>query len=343
MKRKTLILLTAITLSAAIILAGSYAWFWDTDEAPNQFVLANLGARITEVYEPRTVIPGLEIDKNVTISNDKSNIPILVRVSFQEVLENLLAPGENGAPLITWKPFGTAAGDLEIPLMASEAFIDTVRETGSGWESVTYGTGLSIYRKVAQNANQDTFYTYFAYVTETGQLAQLINVTHAVDGKTIVSADVELAYNTKIDVVQTADIVFKYGSASTWIWDLPAAHQTDISPYMEFIFGPDVVSGAAADQKWFYDDGYFYYRALLEAGQETPQLLAQVKFLETIPNAFQGATYTLIPRMEALQPTAGAMIGQWGLSETSSAYIALYPYCEAYMNGTWVPGWAPAP
>ncbi|MCL2748143.1 MAG: CalY family protein [Oscillospiraceae bacterium] len=350
MKRKPLILLTALVLSVAIIMAGTYAWFWDTDEVANEFVLANLGAKITEVYEPRLVVPGLEIDKNVTISNDKSNIPILVRVSFSEVLENLLVPGRNGIPEIFWAnealDLSQSANSARIPLMASAEFIATVKATGSGWESVSYGSSdLKIFRKVAQNANEDTFYTYFAYIESTGQLAQLINVTHNAAGG-IASATIQLAYNTIAKLKSgPVDISFVSGTAAnTGAWD-PACLgnlylSTEISEYLTFLFGTSVTSGIPAaknTKQWFYYDGYFYYNTLLEPGQESAQLLAMVKFSETLPNRFQGATYTLIPYLEALQPTAAALIGQWNLTATDAAYLQLKDMCDAYMNGTWTP------
>ena len=391
MKRKILILATILVLSIAIVLAGVNAWFYDTDDVPNEFVLPNLEAKITERYDPRVVVPGASIEKNVTI-NSESNIPILIRVRFSEALQMLLAgdanywdddyyspypiePQDNGAPGISWRaavggappaprsynyPAGVAK--VEVPLEPSADLIATLKadewtlSNPSGtWQKVTVPgyPNLVVWRKIA-TGSASTKYTYFAYYESgtTRQLAEIVpDHSKLITQADLASATVRYAYNV-IGPAQggpTNYIVFSKdtvpATTTTWRWNLTTSSSTptDISQYIEFIFGPDVVSGIPAlsdtNPKWFYYDGYFYYNTLLwPEDAESLLLLDRVVFAESVGNvsmgnAFQGAKYTLTPQLEALQPTALAVTGQWLIPVNSnpySLYSKLAAICATY-------------
>ena len=348
MKKKTIALLTAVVLSIVILLAGTYAWFTDTDEVDNEFELANLGAKITEVYEPRTVIPGLAIRKDVTVANTHSNIPILVRVSLYEALQMLET--QAGSPRIFWNdapglpaPVPPSTETDHVILPANTAFVSAV---GSDWEELDL-TGvaltnappvlanLHIWRRTANQPDATTKYTYFAYYTDAdgkNQLAQLENIVQkAVDpGKgDLVSATVTYATNRQGDKVEKGPLEFDSSGKVNPPATGTIIHEND---GLKLVFGSLVVHDAPHAGRWYYnaDDAHFYYVGLLAVGAETPALITAVEFGNTLDNRFQGAIYTLTPKLQALQPTTEAMESEWGLT-SGDLYDVLKVLCDAYM------------
>ena len=350
MKRKTLVLLTAIVLSIGILTAGTYAWFYDADQVPNEFQLANLGAHITEVFDPDLIIPGVSIEKDVQVANHKSNIPILVRVKLTDVFQMLVSDPLTDAPKIYWMN-APGEGTGEKMLKASPEFIATVK---ADWEEVTgqltgvqnYVAGVKLYRREATDGTAKTKYTYFTYVEATGQLAQLSNRSDStpiqlIDG-VLNAATAKLGYGVNVwDNERSGDL--KFNAQETVISGAQFGLLSGSSPYnnqyvanaiLKIVFGDDVkFSGGVNEGQWFAsDDGYFYYKGLLQPGAETPSLIKSVEFFDSMGNIFQGSKYILTPYLEALQPTADAMTssaaGGWGLTETSFAYTQLAPFCN---------------
>lgn len=74
MKKKYLIAAVAIMLVAALAVGGTLAYMTDRDEATNTFTVGNVDITLNEVYtENSQLMPGVEINKDITISNTGIN------------------------------------------------------------------------------------------------------------------------------------------------------------------------------------------------------------------------------------------------------------------------------
>lgn len=67
---------------------------------------------------------------------------------------------------------------------------------------------------------------------------------------------------------------------------------------------------------WFYKDGYFYYRKVLEPGETTTQLLDKVALTEDTPekqSEYAGITVEVEVLADILQAEGGAAADAWGV------------------------------
>ena len=63
------------------------------------------------------------------------------------------------------------------------------------------------------------------------------------------------------------------------------------------------------------DEGWYYYKDVLEPDAKTPNLIEEVCFDgETMNNDYQGATFTLTASADAVQATNGAAAASWELN-----------------------------
>lgn len=71
------------------------------------------------------------------------------------------------------------------------------------------------------------------------------------------------------------------------------------------------------ETSWFYKDGYFYYRQVLEPGETTTQLLEKVALTEDTPekrSEYEGITVEVEVLADILQAEGGAAAAAWGIS-----------------------------
>jgi alternate signal-mediated exported protein len=95
-KNKKVLAALAATLTVALCAASTFAWMTATDSKDNKLAtnIQNAQVVINEVFDttpngpPQNLIPGSDVTKQVTVTNT-GNSPMLVRVSFQELLTML--------------------------------------------------------------------------------------------------------------------------------------------------------------------------------------------------------------------------------------------------------------
>jgi len=90
LKNKKIILAGTLLVAGAIAVAGTFAWFTDSDTVTNSFKLANLDIEIVDTFKfddntAPNIQPGDNIEKDVTVKNEGS-VPTLVRVKLEETL-----------------------------------------------------------------------------------------------------------------------------------------------------------------------------------------------------------------------------------------------------------------
>ena len=79
--KKIAIALAVISLSVILVIAGSYAWFSDTDELENEFVVGHQDVRLVEVFDGDYG----DHAKKVSVAN-VGDVAVLVRVSVVPIL-----------------------------------------------------------------------------------------------------------------------------------------------------------------------------------------------------------------------------------------------------------------
>lgn len=77
---------------------------------------------------------------------------------------------------------------------------------------------------------------------------------------------------------------------------------------------------AYANKTWSYnnEDGYFYYLAVLQSGESTPNIINKVKLDNDAGKEYTALKYDLTVRVEAIQPAIEAVEEVWGLTESST-------------------------
>jgi len=102
----------------------------------------------------------------------------------------------------------------------------------------------------------------------------------------------------------------------------------DLGPMPATISGNTVVLGditleLASDwsTNWFYKDGYFYYRQVLEPGQTTALLLTKVSLTSDTPAMhakYAGTDVKVEVMASILQAAGGAAASEWGITVTGN-------------------------
>lgn len=84
MKKKIITAALVVCLSAVAIVGASLAYFTDTDEATNAFTSGKVDITLNEVFDEETaqLIPGVDIQKDVTISLSEDSVESYVWYTF---------------------------------------------------------------------------------------------------------------------------------------------------------------------------------------------------------------------------------------------------------------------
>lgn len=84
MKKKIITAALVVCLSAVAIVGASLAYFTDTDEATNAFTSGKVDITLNEVFNEETaqLIPGVDIQKDVTISLSEDSVESYVWYTF---------------------------------------------------------------------------------------------------------------------------------------------------------------------------------------------------------------------------------------------------------------------
>lgn len=98
MKRKITALCLVVALLAVAVVGGTMAYFTDTDEATNVFTIGNIKIELLEdgmdpadynqILSGKTIVPGQEISKEVTVKNisDKDDAYVRVKITVPSKL-----------------------------------------------------------------------------------------------------------------------------------------------------------------------------------------------------------------------------------------------------------------
>lgn len=90
MKKKTWAIVLSAVLVLALAITGTFAWLTDRDSDVNVFTWGNVDITLNEEFEQgATLIPGKDIEKDVTVSNvGKSDAWVWVKIAMPAILDN---------------------------------------------------------------------------------------------------------------------------------------------------------------------------------------------------------------------------------------------------------------
>ena len=90
MKKKTWAIVLSAVLVLALAVTGTFAWLTDRDSDVNVFTWGNVDITLNEEFEQgATLIPGKDIEKDVTVSNvGKSDAWVWVKIAMPAILDS---------------------------------------------------------------------------------------------------------------------------------------------------------------------------------------------------------------------------------------------------------------
>jgi predicted ribosomally synthesized peptide with SipW-like signal peptide len=332
----------ACLLAATMIGSATFAWFTAKDSVNNYLETAQIAdgsVKIVEIFTPPTDwSPGQTVTKDVKVSNN-GNADVLVRVSFEEVLNMLSKPvaldtsiddAANAGKIAQYLNVGSYSGWAD----ASSTF--TVDGTGTGnagfkvkMTSVTVDGKTSYsfvpWYEIQNGVNKGKIQRVTADFKIDGQKLTVSNIKYwASDKKETTAAWANFGADSKTGAayakVGRSDIVYAASDANHKI----------LLKYLDTTLS----SRTTADSgKWFYneDDGFFYYIGKLAPGAATASLLSSLTLDKDAGPEYAGMNFNLIVNLQAIQNTSEAVKAStgWGLSDTSAVFTALKPFMTA--------------
>ncbi len=341
----------ALGAAAVVAVGGTFAWFSTTDQVKNVFDMDDFDVSITEAFDPETPMnPGSTITKQVGVTN-YGDVPVYVRVKFEEklVLKNwAFKENTNNRLLVYGVKTPTEAGDAETFLKNKDNFvtqdgskypypdfhkavvavydqnvIDTIEAVDSGWDIFTGANleGVTVYRKDATaDGDKNKVYQYFAYDDTDKQIVE-IKAKTGEGGTTTYTA--KYAYHVLKEPDKTYEATHKEKADEEWDNGIHY-NDTDNSDTAgtEYITLNFANKGENEENEydvtnWILDgeanpnEGWYYYKHILDPGASTENLLESVTFAKEMPNDYIGATYTITPVMEAVQANKDAVDATW--------------------------------
>lgn len=273
-KNKKVILAGTILVASAIIVAGTFAWFTDSDEVVNKMKLANFDVKITEEWieeENQNLEPDATVDKVVKIANN-GTADAVVRVSIEEKLK-LFKVDDNNNLIITW--LTEQSTDEKYVAVPDYIFPDDPQNLTDDPET--------------DEINEIIYYTAITSLKEDD--TQYYVVKDEIDGLARINPE------DKEPVVEYA----YYEYAEDFVGDLETLEDGSIG-----YFNPEF-----NDTDWVKVGDYYYYNKIVKSGEVTNPLFSEVKVSEKLPNTYIGSIYTLTPKMEAVQANKKAIESEW--------------------------------
>ena len=293
-KNKKVILGGTVVVALAIVMAGTFAWFTDSDEVVNKMKLANFNVKITEDWveeDNQNLEPDAEVDKVVKVANNGTAAAV-VRVKLDETLR--LFESDNDGLKIYWEadPINENDADyesyVEVPnyVFPQDAETATVGKDQAPEDDVVDPEDGDI--PAAQASEEEI--TYYTAITSLKDGDTQCYVAIVNDHKGLVR------YNPATAALEYA--YYKYAAETI------ADNDNYFTPVINVT-------------EWTYneEDGYYYYNTVVESGEVTAPLFETVKVSPELPNTYIGSIYHLTPMMEAVQAKAEAVMGTWGLTE----------------------------
>lgn len=338
-KKKWIVAATAFAAMAA--LAATFAWFQSEDKAKNHFEgnIAGNDIEVVETFTPPTDWkPGTDVNKDVTILNT-GDYKALVRVSFEELLSLLQNPesqlsdsatalnGKTESDIYVY-PFDEAVLSSADWAGATDSKVaDTKLTVATGDFS---GTWTLKAKEVKVTTAAGTTYKYVSY-WENGSkkiYAKVGQYIRATDG-TITPQKAEFKY---VDLAVIAPEQKNWygtpGYAPTPSITIDndgkatIASKSDANITLQFV---NLVSNAdaktpAGQNKWTYNqaDGYFYYIGVVDAQQQTAQILDSVKLLTSADNSYSKVQFDLTVIAKSIQAQVEATNSSSWLNNTNA-------------------------
>ena len=82
----------------------------------------------------------------------------------------------------------------------------------------------------------------------------------------------------------------------------------------------DITQISGKTNYWFYENGYFYYSEVIDPGQQTTELLADVTLDTDYANQYKGALYKLVPEMDA-HDTTEIFLSDWDIENSDAKKV----------------------
>ena len=314
-KKKKLIMGMAVVLAVSTAVIGStFAWFTANDHALNKMSTRKLTDGTVEIFEhfpDDKLEPGAELTKEVLVMNT-GDVPVLVRVSFEEMLTKLGAPlagtttvpvagryatGSGYVPALVnpasygapYEPIDTLfSGVTGIPAgVTVVAYYDAAEDNYkiAAWKQITDAGEFNLkYQKVTVSFDADTEVVSGVNYWE-APLAAPLNYLWAntFDGANhvpprIVGATTPFNNSNSANGLVAAAPRAVSGQSATAMTDLyDAANNASAGDYITLNFSTDLTTAMAAT-KWWYNtnDGWFYFIGAISSGGSTPTLLESV-------------------------------------------------------------------
>ncbi|MDR1465739.1 MAG: hypothetical protein LBJ11_10655 [Oscillospiraceae bacterium] len=370
-KRKNLVvIISALVLSAIIGVSATFAWVSARHTIVNQ--IKNEGYAVgdsvvgVENFNPDIKpMPGEKTTKEYAVTN-AGNVPVLVRVAFEEYLQTL---GNNGD--ITWEldptsvPAGTIRAKVDERIYASTATPAWTEITTSSTPIAVDANSHTIPANVRFFNLGNAVRAVYEYATGEFQSVQAKFTVYTDNTNpslpvTSVRLDSDLKFgfftwtNSVMDgeaANPTRDTAFFYswnaennvkGPSPLPDWSTyytlnstkaalaDIAHSQLSSSVLINYNTTDASFSTIAPDTWYYFDGYFYYMAALDSGATTPNLTSSIEIAASASQAFQTYDYQLAITVEAVQAIKAAVSdgsnGGWGISD-ALLLAALQGYC----------------
>jgi len=346
-KKKTRLIIASV-VSLVVIVAIAFAWFTATDEVTNRFRTADTpdgNVEIVEVFDPPDDWkPGQKIIKQIGVVN-LGEAPVLVRLTFEEMLKLI-------------RPY-TASGSAYNP--ASSAVPKLTNPTAySSWFTLTGTPNAAINNLYIDSLPAGLQVKATAVTSGAGTPAEKTAYSFAIFGSPIASGDyagrnqkvtADFAVATDGSGKVTVSNIQYYAStgkdsyAAVWATVRPTvanintsraeaaaalAQPTWYGNYIELNYtSASIDNTTPTSGKWYYNpaDGYFYYIGLLNPGMISPNLLESLTLNSLAGNTYANLEFDLVVKMNAIQNTADALSGAWGIS-SGPLYNALSALCE---------------
>lgn len=339
MKYKKKIIIGITSLAIIMTTTGFFSWYNTSNKTtPNMFYIDNFDVKLTESSKDYNIplITGTTIKKQISVTNN-GNVPVIVRIKLEEILQLLeqnTIENINQAK-ITYVSDTNNVTDQYVKVLLSDTMIQTY--TANDYISIDNidnkspnyinPNNITVLYKTTQIDENNKMYSYLGYVTTPESNTtnhHLVKLTPNYDSeKKLTGFTIEYAYYTlKENMNNNSDNKYTQQGIHGVIEDENYINQYyNRQPSIQFHddiilnFNEHVItdgSDLSNDTTWFLDtDGYFYYTKPLKEKSVSEPLLESISIKEITDDTLKGASYTIIPIMEAVQCNYEAATATW--------------------------------
>lgn len=347
-KNKKLIMGMAIVLALATVVVGAtFAWYTATDNALNKMNTRKLidgSVEIFEVFPDDKIEFGATLQKEVGATNT-GDIPVLIRMSFEELLVKLNAPlaGTSTAP--TAGRYDTDSGFIPA-LVNTGAYVSPYVDLDTLFPDVTgYDPSditVKAYYDLSDSAYKVVAWKQITAVGEFNGANQKVTLKFNPAG----NGGLGLVYDVEYWEAETASANYLWAEVDNadrmpgWFEAFTSprddtdfsgtsivAKTDDTNNLIKLNFSTNLATSMAAGT-WYYNmnDGWFYYMGKVDSGTTTPFLLSSVSMGAApsdplIAGLYKYLNFDLDVKMQAIQNLTGALTASngWDLDNLAFA------------------------